>query len=82
MIGLAFLLFTSTTFNFPTLAPLDSENMNYTITAIGIVNLISIVTWLTTGKNSFTGPQIGRAIPVLESWAVDVHDNGGDKSHL
>ena len=59
VIGLAFLVFTSITFNFPTLNPVDSNNMNYTSAAIGIIGLISIVTWITTGRRAFTGPQIG-----------------------
>lgn len=43
LIGLAFLLFTSITFNFPTLGPVDRENMNYTSAAIGVIGLISLV---------------------------------------
>ncbi|KAL8830243.1 MAG: hypothetical protein Q9170_005826 [Blastenia crenularia] len=58
LIGLAFLIFTSITFNFPTLAPVDKENMNYTSAAIGVIGLISLVTWITTGRQSFTGPQL------------------------
>ena len=59
IVGLLFLVFTSITFNFPTLNPVNENNMNYTSAAIGIIGLISIVTWLTTGRRSFTGPQIG-----------------------
>lgn len=33
--------------------------MNYTSAAIGVIGLISVVTWLTTGRKNFTGPQIG-----------------------
>lgn len=67
MLGLIFLLFTSVTFNFPTLNPVDSENMNYTSAAIGVIALISIVTWITTGRKAFTGPQIGGEIAVLDA---------------
>ena len=59
IIGLVFLVFTSITFNFPTLYPVDKENMNYTSAAIGVIGLISILTWITTGRKSFTGPQVG-----------------------
>ncbi|KAL8690621.1 MAG: hypothetical protein Q9218_003974 [Villophora microphyllina] len=59
-VGLLFLVFTSITFNFPTLNPVDEEDMNYTSAAIGVIGLISVVTWLTTGRKNFTGPQIGR----------------------
>ena len=65
LIGLLFLLFTSITFNFPTLSPVDENNMNYTSAAIGVIGLISIVTWITTGRKQFTGPQIG-AVDVVE----------------
>ncbi|KAL8949992.1 MAG: hypothetical protein Q9222_003935 [Ikaeria aurantiellina] len=58
ILGLLFLIFTSITFNFPTLNPVDEENMNYTSAAIGVIGLISIVTWITTGRKNFTGPQI------------------------
>lgn len=64
--GLVFLVFTSVTFNFPTLSPVNSGDMNYTSAAIGIIALISIVTWITTGRKNFTGPQIGGAVPVLD----------------
>ena len=59
IVGLIFLLFTCITFNFPTLYPVDQYNMNYTSAAIGVIGLISIVTWFTTGKKNFTGPQTG-----------------------
>jgi hypothetical protein len=30
--------------------------MNYTSAAVGVIGLISIVTWFTTGRKNFTGP--------------------------
>ena len=78
-VGLVFLVFTSVTFNFPTLAPVDSENMNYTSAAIGIIGLISAVTWLLSGRKSFTGPQIAGEVPVLEIRAVEVPGDLNDK---
>lgn len=58
IIGLIFLLFASITFNFPIFSPVNKDNMNYTSAAIGVIALISIVTWLTTGRKHFTGPRI------------------------
>lgn len=55
-LGILFLLFASITFNFPSSYPVSHESMNYTSAAIGIIALISIVTWFTTGKSDFTGP--------------------------
>lgn len=55
-IGLVFLLFASITFNFPSTYPVNQESMNYTSAAIGVIALLSIITWITTGKKNFTGP--------------------------
>ncbi|MCJ1455526.1 hypothetical protein MMC28_005881 [Mycoblastus sanguinarius] len=82
-VGLVFLVFTSITFNFPTLAPVDSGNMNYTSAAIGIIGLISIVTWVTTGRKAFTGPQIGGEVPVLDARMGDkTEDMGSDNKSI
>ncbi len=82
MLGLVFLIFTSITFNFPTLNPVNSGDMNYTSAAIGIIALISLVTWIATGRKRFTGPQIGGEVPVLEARAEIVHDQLADKGDL
>ncbi|KAE8353230.1 amino acid/polyamine transporter I [Aspergillus coremiiformis] len=55
--GLLFLLFASITFNFPSTYPVSHDSMNYTSAAIGVIALISIVTWVTTGRKHFTGPE-------------------------
>lgn len=60
-IGLVFLTFGCITFTFPSASPVNRENMNYTSAAIGVIAVISIVTWLTTGRKHFTGPQIRAA---------------------
>lgn len=54
--GLLFLLFASITFNFPSTYPVNHESMNYTSAAIGVIALISLITWITTGREHFTGP--------------------------
>ncbi|KAJ5132384.1 hypothetical protein N7448_006542 [Penicillium atrosanguineum] len=56
IVGLTFLLFASITFNFPSTAPVNHESMNYTSAAIGVIALISLITWVTTGRKRFTGP--------------------------
>lgn len=56
IVGLVFLLFASITFNFPSTAPVNYESMNYTSAAIGVIALISLITWVTTGRKQFTGP--------------------------
>lgn len=58
-IGLTYLLFGSITFNFPYSAPVDKDSMNYTSAAIGVIGVISVITWMTTGHKHFTGPRLG-----------------------
>lgn len=72
IIGFVFLLFTSITFNFPTLNPVTKDDMNYTSAAIGVIGFISAVTWITTGRKHFTGPQTGVAnVSVVEAQAEE-----------
>ncbi|KAJ5128303.1 hypothetical protein N7448_002021 [Penicillium atrosanguineum] len=68
-IGLLFLLFASITFNFPSEAPVTSDSMNYTSAAIGLVTLLSTITWFTTASKRFAGPSSVRGLAVdgLES---------------
>ncbi|KAJ6133615.1 hypothetical protein N7471_008830 [Penicillium samsonianum] len=63
-IGLLFLLFASITFNFPSDAPVTSESMNYTSAAIGILTLLSLMTWFTTATKRFAGPSDVRHLVV------------------
>lgn len=48
--------------------------MNYTSAAIGVIGLIAIITWITTGKRKFTGPEgvrvgnNGHGVKVEESY--------------
>ncbi|KAI5121316.1 hypothetical protein M0805_003783 [Coniferiporia weirii] len=58
VIGLIFLLFASITFNFPQVKPVTKDNMNYTSAALGVIGAVSLLTWITTGRASFTGPRI------------------------
>ncbi|KAL4922508.1 amino acid permease-domain-containing protein [Aspergillus aurantiobrunneus] len=58
-VGLLSLLFAFVTFNFPSQAPVDDENMNYTSAAIGVIGLVGIVTWFITAHRRFTGPLDG-----------------------
>jgi choline transport protein len=64
--ALTYLLFTSITFNFPTLKPVDSENMNYTSAAVGVVMLVALITWFATARKSFRCPGLGEEV-VLHS---------------
>ncbi|KAH8705517.1 putative GABA permease [Talaromyces proteolyticus] len=55
-LGLLFLLFASITFNFPSTYPVTVDGMNYTSAAIGVIGFIAVITWVTTGRQHFTGP--------------------------
>lgn len=57
-IGLTYLLFACITFNFPSVYPVTSENMNYTSAAVGVIMFIATLTWFTTAKKQFSGPEI------------------------
>ncbi|RAH69324.1 putative GABA permease [Aspergillus aculeatinus CBS 121060] len=61
VLGLLFLLFASITFNFPTTYPVTDDSMNYTSAAIGVIALIALGTWVSTGRKNFTGPAGGAA---------------------
>ncbi|KAL4899767.1 hypothetical protein BDW74DRAFT_188926 [Aspergillus multicolor] len=58
-LGLLFLLFAFVTFNFPSEAPVDDVNMNYTSAAIGVIALVAVGTWGLTARKRFTGPVEG-----------------------
>ncbi|KAI9809984.1 MAG: hypothetical protein M1827_006751 [Pycnora praestabilis] len=74
IIGFIFLLFASITFNFPTVNPVDQGNMNYTSAAIGVIAFVSLVTWITTGRKRFTGPEL---VLVHEGGSVMGEDGRG-----
>ncbi|KAK3113298.1 hypothetical protein LTR53_009548 [Teratosphaeriaceae sp. CCFEE 6253] len=62
IIGLAYLLFAVITFNFPSVSPVTAETMNYTSAAVGVSVLIATLTWFTTGRRHYTGPQRGAVL--------------------
>lgn len=62
--ALVYLLFTSITFNFPTLKPVDPENMNYTSAAVGVVMAVAAITWFTTARGRFTTPGVSEEVVI------------------
>lgn len=65
IIGFLFLVFMCIIANFPSATPVDSENMNYTSAATGLIMLFSAIFWLTTGRKKFTGPESGHLLDVV-----------------
>ena len=64
--GILYLLFAIITFNFPAVSPVSAGNMNYTCAAVGVSILIAAITWFTTGRKQYTGPQKGRILRAVE----------------
>ncbi|KAJ8108780.1 hypothetical protein OPT61_g7934 [Boeremia exigua] len=65
IIGFVFLAFMCIISNFPSATPVDSENMNYTSAATGLIMLLSAVFWFITGRKKFTGPESGHLLDVV-----------------
>lgn len=59
IVGLLYLIFACITFNFPSVTPVTSANMNYTCAAVGASVMIAAVNWFTTGRKVYTGPLVG-----------------------
>ena len=57
--GLLYLVFAIITFNFPSVYPVEPDNMNYTSAAVGVSVVIAALTWFTTGRRQYTGPERG-----------------------
>jgi choline transport protein len=74
-IGLIYLLFACITFNFPSVYPVTSENMNYTSAAIGLIMFIALVTWFTTARKHFSGPEVEAVIDI-------VHGHGSESEEV
>ncbi|KAG9097581.1 hypothetical protein FRC07_010777, partial [Ceratobasidium sp. 392] len=56
IVGLAFAVLTTVFFLFPPVLPVTPANMNYTIVVFGIIALVSVITWITSGRRNFKGP--------------------------
>jgi choline transport protein len=59
IIGFIYLAFICVVANLPSVTPVDSENMNYTSAATGLVMLVSLIFWVISGRKKFTGPDDG-----------------------
>ncbi|TVY30109.1 Choline transport protein [Lachnellula hyalina] len=64
-VGLTYLLFACITFNFPSVYPVTSENMNYTSAAVGVIMLVAAITWFATAKKRFSGPEIEGVMDIV-----------------
>ncbi|THY04349.1 GABA permease [Aureobasidium pullulans] len=84
IMALVYLLFTSITFNFPSISPVDSENMNYTSAAVGVVMVIATITWFTTAKSQYTVPGMIEDVVIESAPHREVEEEAemvGDEKH-
>ena len=75
LIGFLFLAFASITANFPMVAPVHTNNMNYTSAATGVIAIISLLTWIFGGRKNFTGPESSiknNVVPAEERRSAEV----------
>lgn len=78
-VGLAYLLFACITFNFPSVSPVTSDNMNYTSAAIGAIMFLALVTWFATARTRFSGPEIREVREIVAAGGVS--DGSDDNSN-
>lgn len=62
IIGFLYLAFVCVVANLPSVSPVNSENMNYTSAATGVVMVVSLVFWVLSGRKKFTGPDDGNLL--------------------
>ena len=60
--------------------PVNKDNMNYTSAALGVIGLISLVTWITTGRRKFTGPNIDGVKTDIDRNSTNIIQEKGDFS--
>lgn len=79
-VGLTYLLFACITFNFPSEYPVTSQNMNYTSAAVGVIMFVAAVTWFTTARKSFSGPETEGVTAMVDGIIASESDEGkGEK---
>jgi amino acid transporter len=79
-VGLTYLLFACITFNFPSAYLVISENMNYTSAAVGVIMFIAAITWFTTARERFSGPEIEGVVDMVVLDVLRVTLRKGDWS--
>lgn len=78
LVGASYLLFACITFNFPSTYPVTPDNMNYTSAAIGVIMFIAAITWFTTARKRFSGPQIEGVLDMVVAQPVRGSDSDGE----
>lgn len=81
-IGLTYLLFACITFNFPSVYPVTSQNMNYTSAAVGAIMFIAALTWFTTASKRFSGPEVEGVAGLVAGLGSDSDEIRGDEKKV
>jgi choline transport protein len=76
-VGLLYLVFACITFNFPSVYPVTTTNMNYTSAAVGVIMLIAAFTWLTEARKYFSGPEVEEVEGVVDLRRDSCHAEKG-----
>lgn len=61
-------------FCLPTLNPVNSQTLNYTVVAVGIIAVFSVVLWFAWARRWFVGPL--RELQEAERLGVDITEPG------
>lgn len=56
--------------------------MNYTSAALGVIGVISLITWITTGRKKFTGPTLDTHISDLGNKSSEFTEKTVDGSEV
>lgn len=72
LIGLLYLIFAVIEICFPAVGPVTLQNMNYCVVVVGTFGVLSLLTWVWTGRQNFTGPKVGTIVLVDEASPIPV----------
>ncbi|AAW43538.1 choline transporter, putative [Cryptococcus deneoformans JEC21] len=81
VVGLCFTALTTVFFLFPPELPVTGTNMNYAVVVLGIIFIISVITWIVDGRKNFIGPRdLGALLELarseVDATKVNVHHHG------
>lgn len=73
-VAVAWICFMTIIFCLPTLNPVNSQTLNYTVVAVGIIAVFSVVLWFAWARRWFVGPL--RELQEAERLGVDITEPG------
>ncbi|GAA5851752.1 hypothetical protein JCM8547_001195 [Rhodosporidiobolus lusitaniae] len=70
IIATGYVIFITIVFCLPTVNPIDSQTLNYTPVAVGIVLIYVLLSWSLSARKWFKGPLVGSSKPTEEGTAA------------